>query len=73
MEDARSYAEAAANIAEEAREPAYLCTALRLRARLRAVDGDLEQSRTDLERARSIARDLELGPELAKCHYNLAK
>lgn len=74
IEDALTQAEAAVSIAEEAGEPAYLCTALRLRGRIRAKSvGDFEQSRDDMARAKSIAQRLQLGPELAKCRYVLGE
>lgn len=67
---ARQYAETALQVAEKEGELGYLCSALRLRAKTRVHDGDTDGAAIDLDRATEIARRLQLGPALAKCHFD---
>jgi len=69
---AKRHAEAAIRFAEESDELGYLCSALRLRAKIKASDGDLGDAIADILRAAAIARSLRLGPALAKCHFDHA-
>jgi class 3 adenylate cyclase/tetratricopeptide (TPR) repeat protein len=67
---ARTHAEAALKLAEDNHEMGYLCSALRLRAKTRVFDSDLDAAKGDLQRALDVARLLRLGPALAKCHFD---
>lgn len=67
---AKHHAETAIRMAEEAGELGYLCSALRLRAKTNASDGNIGEAFTDVLRAAEIARTLRLGPALAKCHFD---
>ncbi len=70
LTEARRHAETALRVAEEGGELGYLCSALRLRAKSRVADGDLDAAAGDLLRATDVARKLQLGPALAKCHFD---
>jgi tetratricopeptide (TPR) repeat protein len=69
--ESREQAEAAVRIAEKAQELNYLCSALRLRSKLKIANQELESGRNDVVRASEIARRLCLAPEIAKCHLQL--
>ena len=68
--EARRHAETALTAAEEGGELGYLCSALRLRAKTRVAAVDPDGAADDLVRATGVARNLQLGPALAKCHFD---
>ena len=70
LAEAREHADTAIRFAEEGGELGYLCSALRLRAKTRVADAELEAAAPDLARAMAIARSLQLGPALAKCRFD---
>ena len=71
LEEARQQAETAVAIAQAGGELGYHCSALRLRAKIRVFDADPAGAMSDLGRATEIARQLQLGPALAKCHFDM--
>ncbi len=70
LPEARENAATAIRFAEDGGELGYLCSALRLRAKTRVADADLEAAAHDQARATAIARSLQLGPALAKCRFD---
>jgi class 3 adenylate cyclase/tetratricopeptide (TPR) repeat protein len=73
-DEALNCVELAEKIAREASEPLYLCSALRLKGRIVAeAYGSIDRGRADMVKALVIARRLDLGPEIAKCHFDLGK
>jgi len=68
--EARRHARSALDAANDGREQGYLCSALRLHAKLCVAEGKLDQAAADLRDATKIARRLRLGPALAKCHFD---
>lgn len=69
-DEARRHATAAIDFAEREGGPGYLCSALRLQARIKTMDADVEGAAHDLELAIDIAREFDLGPALGKCHFD---
>lgn len=73
IDESRQNTAAAISVAEEAKELGYLCSALRIRARLAvSADNDPVAARVDVIRAMTIAQTLGLEPTFAKCLIDLA-
>ncbi|HEY8360597.1 MAG TPA: AAA family ATPase [Ramlibacter sp.] len=70
LEEARRQTEDAVAIAQAGAELGYLCSALRLRAKVRVLGADLAGAATDLNQATAAAVRTQSGPALAKCHFD---
>ena len=70
LDEARGHADAAIRIASGLGELGYLCSAWRLSAKIHAAAGHEAAAVTDIGRAAQVARDLRLGPALAKCYFD---
>jgi len=74
LDEALKNVEEALRIALGASEMIYLCTALRLRGQITyEYNRDIDNSRKDFIQSLAVARRLNLGPELAKCHFELGR
>ena len=71
LDDARRQAETAVDFAQGRGELGYLCSALRLRAKVQVAEDRLDAAASDLLLATSVARTLRLGPALAKCYFDV--
>lgn len=69
--EARRHAAAAIESAEKDGGPGYLCSALRLQAKMKMMDADPDGAAHDMGLAIGIAREFDLGPALGKCHFDL--